>query len=684
MPQTDIRTLITIESDNKGVESARQALKQIVKEQQDLVDAFKRGEKDVAAYNKEMAKLQKQEKDIKKAIDDITGEFTDQAQAIKDATEESRKLAKQQEELKNPNAGFEAVSRNVAGAGDTESALRTLSGGIGFVGGDVGAQLEKNINILSEGFAALEAAPKLQASIKGMPAVINSAAQALGTSGAGLIGAIGAVGIAVAALSIAFQAFEAEQQKQAEAVKGRIQAISDVNQQISNGLTTEEARAKIDELKASNEGYTATLDTLQTTYDKAIGSAGAAAGAVQLLSGAEEELSQGIDKTKGSINANNQSIQDLQRALDNGTLAANDAAEAERKLAQERTQGILSQSRQAGDLETARQQTVGATQDQLDSLAQTERNHIANIKAQLEVLNQQNDGSEAVAKSIADLNAQLDTAQQKLQIFQGAVGQTDVQAATEGLKKSAQDRVTSIKAEINLLKQSGNTSKATQDKIAELEKELSGMGDTATSAATAIATASKQVSDSAKEVSQGPKVLGSLLLGNSAFMDDLKRRTHAILGIKDTPSSTGAGTSGPSGATNDILKKQMDLNNQLAKARLDTARKLEDLKTTLKDNVSDAFEQGNFLGLADIAKEASRSQRDIRKDDARRLQDIQDSANQQLLQSVQNTNSQRLQIEAQGQQASLSQFQSYWQQMQRIQTKQLNGSSIFQTATRTS
>lgn len=611
MPETDIRTLVSIESDDKGVDAARRALKQIQKDQEELVSAFRRGEKDVESYSKELKSLQQQEKKLQGSIDSITGEFTDQAKAMKAAAAEAAKLARQQEELGSAQGRFDVTSRNVALAGDVESQLRTLTGGIGAIGGGVGQQLEQSINIGAEGFASLEALPKLKEAFKGLPDVVNSAASALGTSGAGLIGSIGAVAIAVVALQAVFAAFQAEQEKQAEATRSRIDAISRVNQELASGIGTEEIQARIQELQQSNEGYSATLQRLQGVYDSSINSLdGATRAVVQLGSGAEEELAGGIDSARNSIAANNQAIQDYQAALESGQAAANDMIAAERALAEERTQAALAAGQEAASLEQARQQTIGATQEQLDNLTQSEQNRIGVLQAELNALKATGDTSDQVTGRIEQLERQLDTANQRLNTFRNAVG-------------------------------------AAPEQMNNLSSSIQQAGSSASSAASQFSQAASQIQQTSSTLSNvrrpgGPIATGIMISPAARAQINAGRARLGLPPLRE-PQSQQQGqqavqsfTSNMQSATDkarDLANQWREITNNLNQGIFEAKKAakdaLDDLNIDIKRRASEAYAEGNFLVIAQLEKERQQDVQDITRERDRRIRDLQQEATQQ-------------------------------------------------------
>ena len=330
MPENDIRTLVSVEADKSGVDAARAALKQVTKEQDKLVDSFARGEIDAKAYNKQLRELETNEKSLKRAIDSVTGEFSEQARAMREAADATAELAREQAELSTVQGRFDKVSQDVALAGDVESGVRTIGGAIGAFGG---AGIESVLSKGGELFAVVEALPKLKSAAAGLPNVIDAAAAAMGTSRTGFIGGMAAVGIALAAVTIAVRDFVKKMQDQADELSARLGSRLGVEKFIAGGGSVTEAQSRIAALNAEREAELNELAQLQREYAIFEERAGALVGVMKALAPQEQVLADAIQNLKTSTAGSQTEIMLLERAISEGRLATEAATSEEKALA---------------------------------------------------------------------------------------------------------------------------------------------------------------------------------------------------------------------------------------------------------------------------------------------------------------------------------------------------------------
>ena len=233
MPETSIRTLVEVQADEQGVQSARRALLDVVEAQKKLTASFARGEIEADDYNKALRDLKKNEQSLSSAIDSATGEITAQKKAMREAADEAKRFADSQAELATSQGAFDRVSADVSLLGDSESGLRTIGGTAGFFGA---TGVERGLSGAGELLASAEAMPKLVAAAKGLPDALKAATSAIGVGGFGVIGALGALTVAVALLA-----------KQSERATGEIREGLDAQTDaiaLAANFTREELLAK--------------------------------------------------------------------------------------------------------------------------------------------------------------------------------------------------------------------------------------------------------------------------------------------------------------------------------------------------------------------------------------------------------------------------------------------------------
>ena len=347
--QFDIRTLLSVEADDKGVQEARRALHAIVEEQADLTRKFKAGDSTVSAYNKEMAKLVKTEKGLKTALDGATNEISLQQKALKEAVKASQELSRQQKELGTSQGRIDATRRSVSGAGDFEGSVRTVGGALQAFGAPAG--VGRAFSGAGEIGALVEALPTLKASLREMPNFVSAAAKSLGTSSTGLIGGLGVAGIAFAAITIAAKEFAKVMQEQAELVGFIISSQRDVGQQIAGGLTSESAKERAGNLEKLLADEEERVQRLTRIYEKHFGKADNVFAAIMerrlpelanfqetfaRLFPQEGKFVEEINTSKENMESYRKELEALNRAIESGALDANDAAAAAAKLAEAR------------------------------------------------------------------------------------------------------------------------------------------------------------------------------------------------------------------------------------------------------------------------------------------------------------------------------------------------------------
>lgn len=243
-----------------------------------------------------------------------------------------------------------------------------------------------------------------------MTAATTALTPALGASAAGVAGVLAVAGpliLIVGALGIALKGLGDQAAAESKAINAIVDAQRDIAQQIAEGLTTEDAKKQLDDLNAKRQAEADLLAKNQQVYDENIENQGALTGVLKLTSGAEQALTEQIDKSKETVSGYDTQIQALEQAMQNGTLAANDAKLAEEELAQARTQATLESADNAGKELAAQQKALGATEEQNKKRLETIDDEKAVLQRQIDVLTESGDTSEEVTKKIANLQNQL-------------------------------------------------------------------------------------------------------------------------------------------------------------------------------------------------------------------------------------------------------------------------------------
>lgn len=252
---TELITRLAYEEDVQSRKKLQVGLDNITSQQKELSKSLSKGGIASKDYAKSIASLSKEAVVLKKAIAPLDRDIKNYEKALDAAAKAEAKFNQELEEtvddvdtLDKRLAGLDAnlgqISQQVGIAGDIEGAARTIGGGIGTAGGAVGQQAEQAIALLSEGFAALEAAPRLKTALAGLPDVAEKAAESLGASGMtrsvqqlipqlssgqaamlALGGATIAITAAIAAVSFGLQKWREHLDSVGEAQQARIDAI---------------------------------------------------------------------------------------------------------------------------------------------------------------------------------------------------------------------------------------------------------------------------------------------------------------------------------------------------------------------------------------------------------------------------------------------------------------------------
>jgi chromosome segregation ATPase len=274
------------------------------------------------------------------------------------------------------NDQFDRTSRGVSLAGDVESNLRTVGGAAGAFGA---TGIERGISQVAEVPALIEALPRLKDAFVGLPAVVDTAAQALGAGGIAFT--------AFAAVAIAVVSSILEQQGKAAAALGTyIDEYEAFNRAVLEGSqTTEQTIKELEQLNRLREFETQNVKDIQQRLDGEFVGLDPLERAAKELDPTVKELRSQLDEATKAEQSNKDAIQLREDALKDNTLAANDAAQAERELAQER----IGEAALQGDLAELSARAANQSREQIDAQIQELEYRRLNLEAQLAYLEAQ-------------------------------------------------------------------------------------------------------------------------------------------------------------------------------------------------------------------------------------------------------------------------------------------------------
>lgn len=477
----------------------------------------------------------------------------DSAKAFDKAFAASRAAAK---------ATSDAGGRGGAAGGGNVPAAAKFRGAASQIGGGEIVGLIDDLQDLGEGLVAL------RSSIKDLPAAAKAVVSAVGAGNLGMVGVIAAAAIAITLI---------QQQVAAQTAKTRgvIDSLTEVASLAATG-TTESITAAIQEQESSIRGLEAAKKTAGDVL------AGLEAGIQQLnpaqrailefntaigTGGAELKAArEAADAATKAYNEGTIGLDGLKGALDDASVAANDLAAEEKKLAEERTKAVLDSAAAAGEEVTSRRRAMDATEEQNLARLKSIGDERAAIEAQLAVLQSSGDTSEQVTDQISKLNAQLGALGNESQFIEGTAlalskERDAAKKATEDAKKLAEEA-------------ERNQEAANQKRLQAAQQYTDSLIDIATDAADAAEDALQELKDA----------LGQNELNFARDIDKLSQD-----------------------ATRSRLEHEIELQQQEAADLREHQRTLESIRDEAILSEADALKKRNFLEAARIREAANLS-----------------------------------------------------------------------------
>ena len=380
------------------------------------------------------------------AIDELAVKYGKVAKRTKDATAAAKEL---NEELKKINATEGEIQgaagifseTSTKGLGPRGNALQQLGAqgrnlpsmqipGAGGIGTDAVSNLIRLTGALGE----------LTGAAGAMANVTAALAPALGATVAGIAGVLAVAGpvvLVLGALGLAMKSIGDQAAVEAKAINTIVEGQRSISQRIADGLNSEQAVEELEVLNQKRRDEAEILARNKQVYDENINSQTILQGVVKLTSGAEEELANQITKGSDLVKTYDNDIKLLTEAQVDGSLAANDAADAEKRLADERSKTALASADTAATELQAEQKALGATAEQNEKRLASIVDERAVIEKQIEVLEASGVTSEEVTKKIESLNAQLGSLGKETSFITDTA--LEVSKARDAEKKAAKD-----------------------------------------------------------------------------------------------------------------------------------------------------------------------------------------------------------------------------------------------------
>lgn len=523
-------TRFTADVDQSSFNAAKKELEQLKKVQEQIAQAALRGSKSYDQAGKELKQLTQIERDLEKVLKAANVELTEQSA-------KARRLSDD----------FDEVSRNVGLAGDVQSNLGALGA---LAPGEIGGA----ISGAGEVAALVEELPRLKTALSGLPQTVLNAVQALGPVGLGVAAAIAAAGVALAA-------FADESQKRADQINAIVDAQRQIGQDIAAGLTSDEASQRLETLRKQRDAEQKQLDELNNTYQEFEKDSGALAPVLKAVSYEEEALSEQIKKSKDNTAAFNAEIDQLEQALAEGELAANDAAEAEKQLALERADAALAAADAAGKQLQAEQRAINATAEQNQQRLSAIENEKAVVQKQIEVLQASGDTSEKVTDKLAALQQQL-----------GALGDE-----SQFITSNALDAATAQDKQKEATKAQEEASKAAQQAIDRANAAQANY-------TAAVSNAKNKLKQAGEDIKTGL---------NDTFRDIATKARDSLAKLLTD-------------ARDQRIEDQIESFREAQKSARDHYRELKSIRDNALQSEEDAVRNRDFLALREIERQQKR------------------------------------------------------------------------------
>lgn len=370
---------VVFESDEQSKAKLLKAYNDLSKAQERVAKEGLRAGDSFETVAKESRTLAKAQGDVITTMRALDKEWANQVAGAKEA---ATALDDYESRLKSVQASGADLSGDIAGG---LGGLRGASGALG-LGGATDAPLG-----IAQGFADIgEFAPKLKVQLEGLGDTMRAGtgaasglASGAGDAIGGFLGISGSLGTllavalpvaaALAGLAIVTAEYNRVAEEQRKQLSAVIEAQRSVNQSVAEGLTSDAAQARIEELTAKRAAEAETLAALNTAYGQLEtglegidGGLGLVSAAVKQFDSREEELVSQLNTSSAAVAGYDAEIAALTKELESGSLSANDTAAAEAELAtirEQETQKAIMQAEQA----TAR---IGQLQTQQASLLQ--------------------------------------------------------------------------------------------------------------------------------------------------------------------------------------------------------------------------------------------------------------------------------------------------------------------------
>lgn len=440
--QQPVNIPIKISADQASISAAQNRIAELEKEINDLAKATN-GFTDVTTLQRKALNSAVNELNgYRKATRELGKESKESANDVEALDQSLRKAAstltnikekRLNEALRMQNAGYQQ-------AGDIESGVRAFSGALGAAGAGQASQL---VGLAGELPGLYEGFGKLKAGVSGLPSIISSVASSLGVAGIGLGAAAIAAGIAFTLATKELEKLDKQAQETADALLKQAQANAEIEQLA---------------LQGDRQGALQRLIQLQDQYQKDLLTQGNIFDNLQIAESAEKAQ----DATQDAFS----SLFDGLGGATN-TLAERTANKIEDDFKEAQDTAVDSANAFFDGLSTAAAQ-FGITEEELSEYRR------ANSAAGQEAKRAEEELAEARTRAAMDAAA---LAGRELAMQQRA-DKASVESNRARLQAIEEEKA-QIEAQLNVLRESGDTSEQVTHQIEALTGRLNELGSEA-------------------------------------------------------------------------------------------------------------------------------------------------------------------------------------------------------------
>jgi hypothetical protein len=406
-----------------------------------------------------------------------------------------------------------------------------------------------------------------------------------------------AAGAGIGAATLALSLIAAQSKKVQEAATAELNARASVIGFIQTA-SKEEIAAKIKELEQKQAINKAIADDANNVYhqlDQQTNVIGKINSALGTGAGELTAAREAADKANKSLGESSTELTLLQQALDAGVGATNDAIEAEKKLAEQRTGGILAGAQEAIDLEKKlfdeQKLNFKQIQDRIDAIGQES----AALQSGIDYIKTSGDTSEAAAKKLAEYQVQ------QAQLGGELARLTDLKPI-----------VMAREAEARAIEYQNKQLLETIDSVKQYNADVSDLTQKLDENGAKLAETLQQIIDSAAAAAQ--KALDKL---------NQKREEIATQFARDGQK-----------ADRDAAYKQIDIAIKEHEQELDLyknyRRKLRDIQKQADEQSFSLSLDRNFSGLFDLNRQTVSAKNQAAQDESDAIDDAQEQRQRNL------------------------------------------------------